>query len=415
MLVKKINITTINFGFFFFFIIFAPRVNLLDLSIIIPTILIIKYLSLSNFVKVLHRYKTEMFLFSIILSYQLTVFLFNNTSIFYIVKSIKTMILLLILGIGIKVCVEKKIDVLKIIYYVFLIFLLSTILQAFVPAFHDLCILIYNTSPGHKEYRLLGLTNDWVNTGIILAFFSVLCLEYVNIYKVKAPLFFWLLNSFVAVLTSRTFYILFLISSAIQSKIIVSHFLYFLKIIFLFIILAFIGLFLIEESLMRKLTYNFDRLIYLFESFLSNQIFTRGTGKNMFSELYFPVEEVKMLFGDMNPSKGFMGFTDSRLEGSAEGDSGFLLFHSHGIVGVAFVFFVDFFLLSNILYMSKNNIYQDDYSKGLIRVFIIFMLFYYIASLKISLLYARNFFPSILIIYILHKEYISNKKKQSLI
>ena len=106
---------------------------------------------------------------------------------------------------------------------------------------------------------------------------------------------------------------------------------------------------------------------------------------------------------------GFIGFSPEKIQFGAVGDSGFLIFHSHGIIGVGLIFLIDVYFISNCFRFTRNTRKVDRYVYSCFKILLILFLFYYLVGLKISVLYARTFYPTILIFYMLLKEYSSIK------
>ena len=362
MIISKKQIDYTYFGLIFFSIIFAPRYYLIDFSILIPTLLIIKYITLNNIQTALNRYKTEFALFTILLFYQMSVYFFNLSSLLYIVKSIKVIILILICNISIRICLKKELDILKIIYSVYLIFLFSILLQTIFPEFHDFIIEIYGASPGHKEHRYLGLSTDWVTTGLILGFYTVLALEYIHIYRAKKQFIFWGFSAFIAMFTARTYYVLFAISNFFQLRTIFKN-----KYFLLFVlIITSISIFLLHLTFpdlfsAKKLTYAIARLNILVDQITTFELGEYGSSYMLLQQIDLPKDAYHIIFGNLYPSVGFIGFSAEKIQFGAVGDSGFLIFHSHGIIGVTIIFLIDVYFVSNCFRFTRNTRKVDGY------------------------------------------------------
>lgn len=377
-------------------ILYAPKFGFWDLSVLPLLFYLSKAYQLSTVNQFLNKWRFELLLLSAVLFSSLVSIFIGQTErahqdIFIILRFIKLLIMAYLIYIVAEThAIHSK--TLSTFLIVLLLHPLAIIFQVIFPSFHYFCIELFQAKFRMAEFRFIGLTNEYTNSSALLGF--IFCYTYWYFQKLYHPIAAILIILFTAlgIITGFTYFVIalgsFLIISCFQKTTIVLKNLFF--IFFIIILISFIVQYFNQWG---PILHFIEKLTSFYELINRGAVFREGSLGTLVTYFYFPTDVVTLLFGN-----GYSpGFEAGGIRYGAVGDSGVLNVFIYGIMGCSIIILFHIYQVFRARRVFKKSNKLNIYYP----LFISTLLMYLFLSIKINIIFSRQFFTLILLFYFL--------------
>lgn len=378
------------------FIFYAPKFGIWDLSVLPLLFYFSTACTLATVNRFLNKWKHELlFLYAVLISSFISIYIGQidraHQDFFIILRLIKLIIIAYLIYIvaethGMQSKTSRTFLMVLFLHPIVIIF------QVIFPSFHQFCIELFQAKYRMAEFRFIGLSSDYTNSSALLGFiFGYTFWYYQKLYHPIAAILVSLLT-FLGIITGFTYFVIalgsYLVISYFQKTVIIIKNLFFIFFVGILIILI-----IQYFDQWGPILHFIDKLTAFYELVNRGAAFEEGSIGTLVTYFYFPTDVITLLFG--NGYSG--GFRVDGIRYGTVGDSGVLNVFIYGVTGCSIIVLFHVYQV----FRSQNVFKKSHRPNVYYSLFISTLLMYLLLSIKINIIFSRQFFTLVLFFYFL--------------